>query len=94
MLCLCAVLLKFWFQADLGPNSASYYRQGRDFDFCHHGHKLVKIYLQFSYALIGQNLTGEFMQKIYAASWNLIILTAEVERILCQLAMFLTVFFH
>ena len=23
------------------------------------------------YALIGQNLTGEFMQKIYAASWNL-----------------------
>ena len=23
------------------------------------------------YALIGQNLTGEFMRKIYAASWNL-----------------------
>ena len=47
MLCLCAVLLKFWFQADLGPKSASYDRQGRDFDFCHHGHKLAKIYLQF-----------------------------------------------
>ena len=47
MLCLCAVLLKFWFQTDLGPDSASYYRQGRDFGFCHHGHKLVKIYLQF-----------------------------------------------
>ena len=25
------------------------------------------------YALIGQNLTGEFMRKIYAASWNLFI---------------------
>ena len=24
------------------------------------------------YALIGQNLTGEFMRKIYAASWNLL----------------------
>ena len=30
------------------------------------------------YALIGQNLTGEFMPKIYAASWNLLTLTAEV----------------
>ena len=46
------------------------------------------------YALIGQNLTGEFMQKIYAASWNLFTLTAEAGRILCQLVMFLTVFSH
>ena len=46
------------------------------------------------YALIGQNLTGEFMRKIYAASWNLFTLTAEAERVLCQLVMFLTVFFH
>ena len=46
------------------------------------------------YALIGQNLTGEFMRKIYAASWNLLILTAEADRVLCQLKMFLTVFFH
>ena len=46
------------------------------------------------YALIGQNLTGEFMGKIYAASWNLFTLTAEAERVLCQLVMFLTVFFH
>ena len=29
------------------------------------------------HALIGQNLTGEFMWKIYAASWNLLTLTAE-----------------
>ena len=46
------------------------------------------------YALIGQNLTGEFMRKIYAASSNLFTLTAEAERVLCQLVMFLTVFFH
>ena len=44
------------------------------------------------YALIGQNLTGEFMRKIYAASWNLFTLTAEADRVLCQLVMFLTVF--
>ena len=46
------------------------------------------------YALIGQNLTGEFMRKIYAASWKLFTLTAEVDRVLCQLVMFWTVFFH
>ena len=35
-------------------------------------------------ALIGQNLTGEFMRKMYAASWNLFTLTAEADRILCD----------
>ena len=45
------------------------------------------------YTLVGQNLTGEFMRKIYAASWNLFILTAEADRVLCQLMMFLTVLF-
>ena len=45
-------------------------------------------------ALIGQNLTGEFMRKIYAASRNLFTLRAEADRVLCQLVMFLTVFFH
>ena len=46
------------------------------------------------YALIGQNLTDEFMRKVYAASWNLFTLTAEADRVLCQLVMFSTVFFH
>ena len=46
------------------------------------------------YALIDQNLVGEFMRKIYAASWILFTLTAEADRVLCQLVMFLTVFFH
>ena len=44
--------------------------------------------------LIGQSVTGEFMRKIYAASWQLFTLTAKADRVLCQLVMFLTVFFH
>ena len=43
------------------------------------------------YALIGQNLTG-FMQKIYVASWRLFTVTAEADRVLCQLVMFLLSF--
>ena len=49
------------------------------------------------YALIGRNLTAELMQKIYKASCNLFTLTAEADRVFCQLMMFLTVltvFFH
>ena len=33
-------------------------------------------------------------QKIYAASWILFTLTAEADRVLCQLVIFLTVFFY
>ena len=32
------------------------------------------------YALIGHNLIGEFMQKIYAASWNLLVELALAEQ--------------
>ena len=39
------------------------------------------------YALIGQNLIGEFMRKIYVASWKWFTLTAEANRVLCQLVM-------
>ena len=43
------------------------------------------------YAVIGQNLTGEscgkFMQHLETC-------LAEADRVLCQLVMFLTVFFH
>ena len=45
------------------------------------------------YALIDQNLTGEFMRKFYAASWNLFTLTAEADRVLCQLVMFSELYF-
>ena len=37
---------------------------------------------------------GWVMREIYAASWDLFTLTAEANRVLCQRAMFLTVFFH
>ena len=44
------------------------------------------------YALIGQNSTGEFMPIIYEVSWNVFTLTAEADRVLCQLVMFFSVF--
>ena len=96
MLCLCAAQLKFCFKTDLRrENSASYCRQGRQLLL-----PLLTVATRWSrstsnfYALIGQNLTGEFMQKIYATSGILFTLTAEAYRVLCQLVMFLTVFFH
>ena len=63
------------------------------FDFSHNGHALVTLYVQF--------LSSDWLKfdrlvhvEIYAASWNLLTLTAEADRVLCQLVMFLTVFFH
>ena len=89
---LCAAQLKFWFQTDLGlENSASYYRQGRQLLLT-----LLTVVKRWSrctsnvYALIIQNFTGEFMRKIYAASWILFALTAEADRVLRQLVKFLT----
>ena len=96
ILCLCVAQLKFWFQTDLGrQNLASYYRQGRQLPltFLIMVTRWSRSTFNF-YALIGQNLTGEFMRKICAASWKLFTLTAEADRVLCQLVMFLTVFFH
>ena len=59
MLCLCAAQTrKFSHLLQAGRAVA--------FDFAHHGHALVTLYVQF-YALIGQNLTGEFTRKMYAA---------------------------
>ena len=95
-LCLCAALFKFWFQTDFrGENSASSYRQWKQFHLT-----FLTMVTRWSrstsnfYALIVQNLTGEFVQKTYAASWNLFTLIAEADTVLCQLLMFLTVFFH
>ena len=71
--CSWAALLKFWFQTVLGrENSTGFYMQGR---------QSLLTFLTVTrwsrstsnfYVLIGQNLTGEFMQKIYAASGNLL----------------------
>ena len=74
---------KFWFQTDLRRENT-----------------LLTIVTRWSrstsnfYTLIGQNLTGELMRKSYAASWILFTFTAEAVRVLCELVMFLTVFFH
>ena len=93
MLCLCATQLKFWLQTDLGRENSA--RQGRQLPLT-----FLTMVTRWSrstsnfYALIGQNLTGEFMRKIYAASWILFTLIAEADRVLSQLVMFLTVFFH
>ena len=90
MFCFCAAQIKFCFKTDLGPeNSASYYRRGRQLLLT-----LLTMVTRWSrstsifYALVGQNLTGELMQKIYAASWKLFTLTAEANRVLSQLVMF------
>ena len=96
MFCFCAAQLKSWFKTDLGrENSANYYRQRRQLLLT-----LLTMVTHWSrstsnfYALVGQNLTGELMGKIYAASWILFTLTAEADRVSCQLVMFLTLFFH
>ena len=81
MLCLSAAQLKFSFQTDLGrENSASYYRHERQLllSFLTMVTRWSRSTSNF-YALIGQNVTGEFMRKIYAASLNLFTLTAEAE---------------
>ena len=86
MFCFRAAQLKFWFKTDVGrEHSASYYRQGRQLLLT-----LLTMVTRWSrstsnfYALICQNLTGELMRKMHA----------KADRVLCQLVMFLTVFFH
>ena len=71
--CSWAPLLKCWFRTDLGrENSTGYYiyMQGRQslltfLTVTHWSRSTYKV-------LICQNLTGEFMRKIYAASGNLL----------------------
>ena len=96
MLCLChydPALLRFWFQTDLGrENSAMFFKYMRGRPFLTMVTRWSRSTSNFC-TLIGQNLTGEFMRKIYAASWKLFTLTAKADRVLCQLVMFLTVFF-
>ena len=78
--CICnksflwAAFLKFWFQSDLGrENSTGFYMLGRQSLLT-----FLAIVTRWSHstskfhALIGQNLTGEDMQKIYAAFGNLL----------------------
>ena len=95
MLCLChydPALLRFWFQTDLGrENSTIFFKYRRGRTFLTTVTRWSRSTSNF-YTLIGQKLTGEFMRKIYAASWKLFTLRAEADRVLCQLVMYLTVF--
>ena len=52
------------------------------FDFSHQGHALVTLYVQFG--VYAENLCS-ILKLVYFA---------EADRVLCQLVMFLTVFFH
>ena len=84
MLCLCAAQLKFWFDWPRTRKFSQLLQAGKTvaFDFDHHGHALVTRWSRSTsnfYALIGQDLTGELMRKIYAASWILFTLTARSE---------------
>ena len=66
--CSWATLLKFWFRTDLGrENSTSLYMQGRQSPLTFLTVTRWSCSTSNFYVLIGQNLTGEFMRKIYAA---------------------------
>ena len=76
--CSWAALLKCWFRTDLGhENSTCFYiyMQGRQSLLTFLTITCSSRSTSNFYVLIGQNLTGEFMGKIYAASGNL--LTAD-----------------
>ena len=69
--------------------------QAGNFDFSHQGHALVPLYVQFLCSdwsrfdrwVNAENLCSMHLETVFT-------LTAEADRGLCQLVMFLTVFFH
>ena len=100
MFCLChygPALLTFSFQTDLGREKSTSYLKiqvGRTdaFHFSHHSHPLVTLYVQFlcsDWSKFDRWIHAEDLYSIlklaYFDSWNWV---------LCQLVMFLTVFFH
>ena len=69
--CSRAALLKCWFPTDLGRENSTVfyiYIRGRHFLTVTRWSRSASNF----YVLIGQNLTGEFMRKTYAASGNLL----------------------
>ena len=88
MLCLCATQLRFWFQPDLGrENSAGYYRQGRQLlltllTMVRFGHALLPIFILWLVKIWQLSSCRKFIQHL------------ESCLLLCQLIMYLTVFFH
>ena len=71
--CSWAAFLKFWSRTELGrENSTGFYMQGRQSLLTFVTVTRWSRSTSNFYVLIGQNLTGEFMRKIYAASRNLL----------------------
>ena len=97
MLCLCQyrpVLLRFWFQTDLRrKNSASFFKIQAGKTFSNHGHVLVTLHVQFLFSD-----WSKFDRWVHAENLcsilKLFTLTAEADKVLCQLVTFLTVFFY
>ena len=87
MLCLCSwfmslwpgtikILISNWPRTEKFSQFFKKYRRGRPF---------LTIVTRLSrstsnFYVLGQNLTREFLRKIYAASWKLFTLTAEADR--------------
>ena len=98
MLCLChsgPALLGFWFQTDLeSKNSASFFkskgREGLFLPWSRLGHALRSIFILWLVKIWQVSSCGKIMQHVESC----LLLTAEADRVLCQLVMFLTVFFH
>ena len=90
--------IKISFQTDLGrENSASYLKihAGKTdaFHFSHHSYALVTLYARFlcsDWSKFNRRVHEENLYSIL----NLFSLAVEADRVLCQLKMFLTVFFH
>ena len=98
MLCLChygPALLGFWFQTDFGSrseNSASFCKSTAGKTLSYRGHALVTLYVQFLYSdwskfdrWVHAKKLCSILKIVYFDSWSW--------RVLCQLVMFLTVFF-
>ena len=86
--CSWGALLKFWFRTDLrSENSTGFYMQGRQ--LTRQSLLTFLTVMRWScstsniYVLIGQNLTGEIMQRLETC-----LLIAEGDRVLCHLVMF------
>ena len=59
------------------------------FDFAHHGHALRPTFMLWLVKIWQVSSCGNLCSIL-----NLVYLTAEADRVLCQFVMFLTVFFH
>ena len=95
MLCLChyvPALLGFWFQTEAKIQPVFFKVQaGKTLSY--HGHALVTLYVQFLYSdwskfdsWVHAKKLCSILKIVYFDSWSW--------RVLCQLVMFLTVFFH